>query len=101
MFGNTHNVTTLTTTLWTYMVRCCVICILLHVSACDIVLLISTTPQLRMNWFAVTQRHLRLNALHNFKLQILLSFDSGIGRGFVPLGGPCCPVKGWLLWQKK
>ena len=37
-------------------------------------LLISTTSkrksgQLRKNWLAVTQRHLRLNALHTIKLQ--------------------------------
>ena len=41
--------------------------------ASDIVLLISTTPQLRKNWFAVTQRHLRLNALHTINPQSLYS----------------------------
>ena len=52
--------------------------------------------RLRKNRFAVTQRHLRLNALHTIKLQI---HQAKPGE---PKNRPLRArlKKGWLLWQK-
>ena len=61
-------------------------------------LLISTTPQLRKNWLAVTQRHLRLNALHTINLQT--SLETFV-FGFVePLPCVAVPREGMAVMAK-
>ncbi len=66
-FSETRTISSVFTAPWTYantFILCTLLC-----NVDDIVLLISTAPQLRKNWLAVTQRHLRLNALHTINLQ--------------------------------